>query len=120
MRRPWRIWVAFPTAPLLGAAVSAATFTAAFSPNWSNFSRVFLLMCAIAEGATLVLAVPSYLLLRRLGQVRIWHCLAAGAGIGLIGGGMGIANGLMTSFFFWVIAIWRNGEFQGADFANAA
>src|SRR5579871_5484466 len=112
MKRPWRVWVAFPIAPLLGSGASVATLAATFDNHlsWPNLLAVFAYSSLIALGATLVLAMPSYLFLRRLGPVRLWHCAAAGAAIGLIGGGIGIVDGLTTGFLFWAIAIWRNND----------
>jgi len=124
MKGPWRVWVAFAIAPLLGSGISVAAFTAAFDShaNWSNFRGVFTFTCLIALGATFILAVPSYFILRRRRPVLLWHCAVAGLAIGAIGGGglIGILDGLTTGCLSWVIAIWRNHDSHGSKFANTA
>ena len=113
MHQPWRIWLAFAVAPTVASAVGAALLAPLMqghltleAASWNT-----KLMLAIAAIATVVLAIPTFLFLRRRRRIRIAHCLAAGLLIGILGGGLiGAVVGLLAGFFFWVIGIWRNGE----------
>lgn len=122
MAKPWRVWLAFPLAPLLGCAVCSAAFSAILNDHmtWSNFTGTLEASYAFALAASLVLAIPSYLFLRRRGPVHFWHCVCAGVVIGLVGGVGGAVFGLTSSLFFWLIGLWRNNGADRAKFLPAA
>jgi hypothetical protein len=110
MAKPWRLWLAFPLAPLLGCAVCSVALSAVLNGHvtWLNLVPTVELSYVVALAASLVFAVPSYLFLRRRGPVQLWHCVCAGAVIGLVGGLGGAIFGLTSGFFFWLIGLWRN------------
>jgi hypothetical protein len=75
----------------------------------------------VALSATFILAVPSYLILRRRRPVLFWHCAVAGIAVGAIGGGLiGAVDGLITGCLFWMIALWGNHDLQSSHFADTA
>jgi hypothetical protein len=120
--------IAFVVSPLvaaLGLSVAGSVET-----GGENFSVLSLLGWTVvfyiyAALATLVLALPSFLLLRRFGVVRWWSALLVGIAIGVVvfafvlPGGSGPVTsdsrliwcgsmGALSALVFWVI--WRRGH----------
>ena len=115
MKRPWRIWVAFVLAPLVSSGVGAVAFTALMSTHvtWAAIGEDLWLIVLIASAATVVLAVPTYLVLRRRRRIGLIHCILSGLVIGAVcGAAMGVVIGLLSGVLFWLIGIWRNDDIR--------
>ena len=116
MQKPWRIWLAFALAPTAACAFASVVFATFVEGHltWMAVGWNMKLMLLVAAAATLVLAIPTYLVLRRRRRIRLYHCILAGLVIGLLGGGaVGGAVGLLAGILFWLIGIWRNDDVEG-------
>jgi hypothetical protein len=112
---PWRIWLAFALAPPLACVVTSAVLVSLGQKRltWIPFSSSMTLMVSVAMAATILLAIPTYLFLRRRRRIHLIHCILSGLVIGLLGGGaVGAIVGLLASVLFWLIGIWRNEDAQ--------
>jgi hypothetical protein len=116
MQKPWRIWLAFALAPPAAWVVASVVFAAFVEGHltWMAVGWNMKVMLIVAGAATVVLAIPTYLVLRRRSRIRLYHCILAGLIIGLLGGAtVGGAVGLLAGFLFWLIGIWRNDDVEG-------
>jgi hypothetical protein len=66
------------------------------------------LVLLVTETGGILLGVPAYIIVRRRIQIRLVHCLLAGAIIGILGGVFGVGVGALAGLFFWIIGIWQN------------
>jgi hypothetical protein len=116
VRKPWRIWLAFALAPTAACVVTSAVLPPLLQGRltWLGVSSSIALTLSVAAAATILLAIPTYLVLRRRSRIRLIHCILSGLVIGVLGGGaIGGAVGLLAGVLFWLIGIWRNEDDQG-------
>ena len=116
-----RTVTAFLVAPLV-AAILFASVSRISSGSSSDLLELLVTIAVVffyAGAGTVALALPAFAVLRRLGLVRWWSALAAGATLGLLfdllifpwsspwlRGHLGIpAIGAISGFSFWLV--WR-------------
>ena len=102
-----RISLAFVIAPLIGCIIVLPLFSLALDRpfHWWRATQLLRPAVIVAEVVTLVLAVPTYLVLRRYKRVALSHCLIAGSVIGLCGSIVGVLIGCFAGWAFWLIGI---------------
>jgi hypothetical protein len=85
-----RVVTAFLLAPLVAAVLcsSITLISVGFPGGWSEFLATILVTYIYAAAGTVVLALPTYVLLIRFDLVRWWSALAAGGVLGLLFGVM--------------------------------
>jgi hypothetical protein len=116
MLKPWRIWLAFALAPTAACAIASVVLAPFIQGRltWIAVGWNMGLMLLVAAAATVLVAIPTYLVLRRRRRIRLVHCISAGLVIGLLGGAaLGGAVGLLAGILFWLIGIWRNEDAEG-------
>jgi hypothetical protein len=81
-----RAVAAFLLAPLAGALLysSAGLVASSYVGGFSEFLVTLVVAYVFAGSATLVIALPAYLVLRRFKLVRWWSALVAGSAVGFL------------------------------------
>ena len=83
MKQSLRTSIAFALAPVLPCGLLTLALSA-LSSQWSGLAFGFVAMLVVCEALILVLAVPSYLILKRFYKVQLVQCAIAGALIGVV------------------------------------
>jgi len=91
-----RVLAAFLVAPLVGALLygTAGLAGSTFVGGLYDFLVMILVVYLFAASATVLVALPAYLLLKRRSLIRWWSALVVGSGVGLL---FALAIGLFTS-----------------------
>lgn len=94
---PWRVPLAFLLAPLVPCALYALIL-GTLAQRWAGLFALVIAMVITAEALTLVLAVPAYLLIKRLWRVGLLECVLAGAGVALVFGSLDLVLPLSSGY----------------------
>ena len=108
MKHSARLWLAFLLSPLAACGIVFAVFYLTGLDEWLGLRAMWRLVLLVTETGGILLGVPAYIIVRRRIQIRLVHCLLAGAIIGILGGVFGVGVGALAGLFFWIIGIWQN------------
>jgi hypothetical protein len=79
----WRVPLGFVIAPIIPCTLTVLPGIVA-RPEWTGGWGLILIMVLVSELISLVVAVPTYFLLRRYWRVGLMQCLVSGAAIGVL------------------------------------
>jgi uncharacterized membrane protein YagU involved in acid resistance len=78
-----RVPIGFLLAPIVPCAVTVLPGILA-QPEWAGGWQMIFLMVVVSQIISLVVAVPTYFLLRHYSRVGFWQCLLSGAAIAVV------------------------------------
>lgn len=100
-----RVLLALIVAPLLPAICASAAIAFAVERSWRSFPETLYYVFVVTEAASILIAGPAYLVLRKFFRPNLSACLLFGGLIGCVEGAAGLAVGVFSAALFWTIAL---------------